>query len=265
MKRALPLLLLVACGENLTPAGEAPPPLVASCVPDLDGVLTAAEVPVLIDQPLGFRSRTEVAVDIAGTGGELDHRWDWSEDSATDVFADQIALALDDQWYAGSFPTGRFVLASDPDLDGIYAADERGVHLLGLASHVADPAGGRTLLAYDAAVTVLRLPVERGDRWTEVGTVSAGTLRGLPYVGADTYEISADARGELHLPYVRFADALRIRTKVTSRPAVGGTSTVLRQVAFWSECFGEIGRATSRVGETSDDFTTAASQRRLAL
>jgi hypothetical protein len=40
--------------------------LVASCVPDLDGVLTAAEVPVLLDQPLTFRVGTDVAVDVAG-------------------------------------------------------------------------------------------------------------------------------------------------------------------------------------------------------
>ena len=258
-------LFAAACGENLTPVGEEPPPLVASCVPDLDGVLTAAEVPVLIGQPLGVRTTADVAVDVAGSGGADDHRWDWSEDRAGDLFTDQIAVALTDQWYAGSFAGGRFVLAADDATDGVYAADERGVHLLGLASHVADPPGGRTLLVYSAPVTVLRVPLQRGDRWTEVGTISGGTLRGLPYNGTDTYAISADARGELHLPYVRFADALRVRTVVTSAPAVGGATIIVRQAAFWSECFGEVGRATSRPGETSDDFTQAASQRRLAL
>ena len=254
-----------ACGENLTPPGDQPPPLVASCVPDLDGVLTAAEVPVLLDQPLAFRTAAMVAVDVAGTGTAIDHAWDWSEDRAGDTFADQIAVALAGQWYAGSFPGGRFVLAVDDATDGVYAADERGVHLHGLASRTADPAGGRTLLPYDAPVTVLRLPLQRGDRWTETGTVTGGTLRGLPYNGSDRYEVSADATGELHLPYVRFAAAIRVRTTVTTTPAVGGQTITVRQAAFWSECFGEIGRATSRPGETADDFTTAASQRRLAL
>ena len=81
----------------------------------------------------------------------------------------------------------------------------------------------------------------------------------------DNVMISADARGELHLPYVRFTDALRVRTTVTSTPAVGGASVVVRQSQFFSECFGEIGRATSRPGEPADDFTTAATLRRLAL
>ena len=38
-----------------------------------------------------------------------------------------------------------------------------------------------------------------------------------------------------------------------------------RQVGFWAECFGEIGRATSRANEPADDFTTAEAQRRLAI
>lgn len=265
---ALPLVAaaaLAACGENVTPAGDTPPPLVASCVPDLDGVLTADEVPVLLDQPLAVRTGTMVAVDVAGTGPDDAHRWDWSEDRAGDAFVDQVAVALAAQWYAGSFPGGRFVLPTDDAIDGVYAADARGVHLLGLASRVPDPSGGRTLLPYTEPVTVLRLPLARGDRWTAIGTITGGTLRGLPYNGTDTYAIAADARGELHLPYVRFADALRVRTHVTSTPAVGGMSVSVRQAAFWSECFGEIGRATSRPGEPADDFTTAATQRRFAL
>ena len=258
-------LALAACGENQTPGDETPPPLVASCVPDLDGVLTAAEVPVLLDQPLTFRVGTDVAVDVAGAGSGDAVRWDWSEDRAGDALVDQIAVALDDQWYAGSFPGGRFVLAFDDATDGVYRADDAGLYLLGLASRDEAPAGGRTLLPYAAPVAVLRLPLARGDRWTEVGTITGGTLRGLPYNGTDTYQISADASGELHLPYVRFTAALRVRTTLTSTPAIGGSSTVVRQATFFSECFGEIGRATSRLGETNDDFTTAATLRRLAL
>jgi hypothetical protein len=112
---------------------------------------------------------------------------------------------------------------------------------------------------------VIRLPLAVGDRWTETGTITGGTLRGLPYNGSDRYDLAADAAGELHLPYVRFTAALRLRTTVTSTPAVGGGATVVRQAAFLSECFGEIARATSRVGEPSDDFTTAATVRRFAL
>ena len=202
---------------------------------------------------------------VLGRGSGADRQWDWSADTAGDALIDQLAVALDDQWYAGSFPGGRFVIAVDATTDGVYAADDRGLYLLGLASHDEAPPGGKTLLPYAAPVAVLRLPVAAGDRWTETATITGGTLRGLPYNGTDTYAISADAHGELHLPYVRFTDALRVRTTVTSTPAVGGASVVVRQTQFFSECFGEIGRATSRPGELADDFTTAATLRRLAL
>ncbi len=262
---ACALLALAACGENATPVGEPPSPFAASCVPDLDGTLTAAELPIVLDQPLTFRVGEDVAVDLAGRGSGADRQWDWSVDTAGDALRDQLAVALDDQWYAGSFPGGRFVLAVDAATDAVYAADDRGLYLLGLASHDEAPPAGKTLLPYAAPVAVLRLPVAAGDRWTETATITGGTLRGLPYNGTDTYAISADARGELHLPYVRFTDALRVRTTVTSTPAVGGASVVVRQSQFFSECFGEIGRATSRPGEPADDFTTAATLRRLAL
>ena len=265
MRAALLLIVVAACGENATSVEPPPPPLVASCVPDLDGVLTAAEVPVVLDQPLTFRVSTDAAVDVAGRGTATDRQWDWSRDDAGDALVDQIAVALDDQWYAGSFPGGQFVLAVDASTDAIYRADERGLYLLGLASHEEAPAGGKTLLPYVAPVAVLRLPVTVGDRFTEVGTITGGTVRGLPYNGTDRYDVSADASGDLHLPYVHFTAALRVRTVVTSTPAIGGSATVVRQVGFFSECFGEIGRATSRLGETNDDFTTAANLRRLAL
>jgi hypothetical protein len=255
---------LTACGENLTPTTDNPPPLVASCVPDLDGVITAAEVPVVLEQPLTYYVGVDATVDVAGTGTAVDHRWDWSQDRAGDHRVDSVAVAMTNQWYASSFPGGRFVVAIDDAVDGVYASDDRGLHLLGFASQQAMPAGGRTLLPYSTPVTVLPLPLVVGDRLTAIGTVVAGTIRGLPYNGTDTYQLSADAAGELHLPYVRFAAAMRVRTQVTSTPAVGAATSV-QQTAFYSECFGEIGRATSRANETATDFTVAAVQRRLAL
>ena len=59
---ACALLALAACGENATPVGEPPSPFAASCVPDLDGTLTAAELPIVLDQPLTFRVGVAAAV-----------------------------------------------------------------------------------------------------------------------------------------------------------------------------------------------------------
>jgi hypothetical protein len=259
------LVLLAACGENLTPPPTATPPIITGCVPDLDGALTAAEVPLLLDTAAPYLFTDDAAVDLAGAGSGDTRHWDWSDERLEDRAVDVTAAALDDQWYAPMFPGGRFVAAGTGGLDGVYARDDAAVYLLGLASPTADPPASRTLLVYDAPVAVLRFPLALGDTWTETATITGGTLAGLPYNGTDTYRFAADDAGELHLPYVRFTGALRIRTLVTSTPAVGGSSTTRRQVSFWFECFGEIGRATSRANEAAEDFTTAEELRRFAL
>ena len=172
--------------------------------------------------------------------------------------------ALAGHWYAGDFPGGAFV-TRDGDVDAIYHLDDAGLWLHGVASAEPDPPAGRTLLRYDAPVAVLRLPLADGGAWTETGTVSTGTLQGLPYVGTDTYEIEAAGAGDLEVPYVRFAPTLRVRTHVTVAPAAGGSTTSRRQTLFLFECFGEVARAESMPDEPAADFTTAAYVRRFAL
>ena len=256
--------LATGCAENRTPEPTASPVPPLGCLPDLDGRLTADEVPVVIGVPLDYYVGAGVTVDVAGEGSGDTRRWDWSEERADDDVEPTIADGLGTRWYAGLFPGGQFVAPAAGGLDGVYAKDAQGVYLLGLASPT-DAAATRTVLRYAAPVAVLRFPLTEGARWTEVGTVTGGTLNGLPYNGTDTYELAADARGELRLPYVRFVDALRVRTLVVSRPAVGGGMTSRRLVGFWSVCLGVIARATSRANEPADDFTTAEAQRRLAI
>ena len=258
------LLLLVGCAANVTPEPTATPTPPLGCLPDLDGRLTAAEVPVVLGVPLDFYVGGNVNVDVAGAGSGDTRRWDWSMERAADTVEATIADGLGTRWYAGLFPGGQFIAPGAGGLDGIYAKDDQAVYLLGLASPT-DAAPGKTVLRYAAPIAVLRFPLTEGAHWIETGTITGGTLNGLPYKGTDVYELGADARGELHLPYVRFVDALRVRTRVVSTPAIGGGSTSRRQVAFWAECFGEIGRATSRANEPADDFTTAEAQRRLAI
>ncbi|MBE7453320.1 MAG: hypothetical protein HS111_31980 [Kofleriaceae bacterium] len=260
-----PAVLLAACGENLTPPGEGEPSPPLACVPDLDGVLTAEEIPLVLGATAPYLIGGDVAVDVAGEGAGATRRWDWSVERRDDTAADLGAVALDRQWYASAFPGGQFVAAGAGGLDGVYARDAAAIYLLGLASPTMEPASARTLLAYDAPVAVLRFPLVEGDAWTATGTITGGTLAGLPYSGADVYELSADASGELHLPYVRFTRALRLRTRVVSTPAVGGVVTSRRQVSFWFECMGELGRATSRADEPAADFTIASELRRFAL
>ena len=91
-----------------------------------------------------------------------------------------------------------------------------------------------------------------------------GTLRGLPYAGKDTYEVTADGVGEAVLPSLTFTQAHRVRTKVTVAPAVGA-STSRRQVSLFFECFAEVVRATSKADESELDFATAAELRRIGF
>ncbi len=141
------------------------------------------------------KGENAVCIILAGTGSDGTLAWDLSEEYGDDDVIDVGAAPLGEQWYAGEVGAGQFVVDFGGDVDAIYHLDDLGLHLHALASREPDPPGGRTLLVYDAPVTVLRLPLRDGATWTATGTVFAGELDGLPYVGTDTYRVEVD--GEL--------------------------------------------------------------------
>ena len=276
MKRATALTLalaaasaLAACHANETPLGSGPDAgAELSCLPNLDGVIDADEVPVAVGVPVEYLVSTDRGVDLAGSvSGDGARVWDFSAEDVGDVVTAITARPAQGQWYADQFPDGEVALGSDSSgaIDAIYKRDDRGLWLLGLASVQPSPPAGTTLLVYDEPVAVLRFPLRPDDAWTSIGTISGGTLDGLPYVGTDTYDVRVDGSGQVHLPYVSFQQAHRVRTRVVVAPAVGGITTSSRQVSFLFECFGEVARATSRLNEADEDFTTAAELRRFAL
>lgn len=258
-------LALAACGENQThPAGggsaDAPP---LACLPNLDGQIDAHEARAALGVAASYRVATERTVDLAGMTDAAGHLvWDFAG-ALDDPQVQAVAAPLAAQWYAADFPAGEFV-SSDGGVDSVYGQDDLALWLYGLASTAMDPADGRTLLVYDQPVPVLRFPLAPGLAWTATGSTPAGTLRGLPYVGADRYDVSVDAVGQAALPELTFTQALRVRTLVTVMPALGGATT-RRQVSLVFECFGEVVRAVSRADEPNENFTTAATLRRLAL
>jgi hypothetical protein len=213
--------------------------------------------------PAGAERTVDVAGSVDPSGRYL---WDWAADFADDQVLRVAAAPLGAQWYADSFPAGQFVTPLDAaaTVDSVYRQDDEALWLLGLASVEADPPEGRTLFVYSAPVAVFRFPLEPGASWVSVGEVRDGLYRGLPYAGRDVYEVSVDGSGRLQLPDVEFTQAMRVRTRVTVEPAVGAP-TSRRQVSFVYECFGEVGRATSRPDEPEEDFTTAAEWRRFGL
>lgn len=268
MRLAVPALVVAlaatACDANLTPPAEPPPPE-AGCVPDRDGTITAAELPIALDLRADFYVGTDVAVDLTGDDAGGEHRWDLSVEREADDVVPLGAAPLADQWYAGSFPAGRFVTAAGDGLDTIYSKDDAGLWLFGTASTEMNPAAGRTLVVYTTPVPVLRLPLTDGDHIAVTAPLPSATIDGLPFVGEDRYDIDVDGAGRLDLPYVRFSPVLRVRTHVVRAASSGGAQTSRRAVSFVFECFGEVARADSRPDEPAADFTTAATLRRFAL
>jgi hypothetical protein len=268
-------LALCGCGDNQTPAPEYAAykpgglePL--ACVPNLDGKIDAGELSetlgvsvTYIVSPAGQTRAVDLAGQVNAAG---ERRWDMSARGPDERAVKLIASGVAGKWYAASFPEGQFVTALDLGgrTEGVYRRDAEAFYLLGLASREESPAEGQTLMVYEPPIALYRFPLEVGKQWVSTGVVSNGKFRGLPYAGRDTYEVRVEAVGKLLLPELTFEQALQVRTKVTIAPAVGQVA-VTQQVGYLFECFGEVARATSQLGEQEPLFTTASEVRRLGL
>ncbi|MBK7578762.1 MAG: hypothetical protein IPI67_01035 [Myxococcales bacterium] len=268
-------VLALGCGDNKTEAPkyadyQGAEPTALACVPNLDGRIDASEARPAIGAEISYLvspAGGERAVDIAGTDlGNGRIRWDFATDFADDQRAVVVPAVVAGKWYQAAFPPDAFVTPFDAagTIENIVRHDDTALWLLGVASRDEAPPEGKTLLVYDAPVEILRFPIEPGGEFVSAGTVKNGTLRGLPYAGKDTYEVSVDAVGEVVLPALAFTQAHRVRTKVTVAPAVGA-STSRRQVSFFFECFAEVARATSKPDEPDADFMIAAELRRIGF
>ncbi|RMH44353.1 MAG: hypothetical protein D6689_02670, partial [Deltaproteobacteria bacterium] len=226
------------CGDNLTHPGADAGASPLACLPNLDGRIDADELPVVAGTAATYLVGHDRPVDLAGPP------WNWSDDAPGDVKQSFVAEPVAGQWYAAAFVGAEVAVPIDAGgaLVGLYARDADALWFFGVASTAPDA----TLLPYDRPVALYRFPIEVGRRYEEVGTVTGGRIDGVPYSGTDTYAIDVDARGALALPHLSFADALRVRTRVTVAPAVGGVTVTRRQVSLLFECFGEVARATSR-------------------
>jgi len=276
MRRSFSLSLvgiaLVACEPNEThlddnqpyEAGAATP---LSCVPNLDGTITEAELAPVLGVTVDYLvspSGTSRAVDVAGAVDTSGQRvWDFGTDYADDQIAPIEASGLEGKWYASSFPNGQFTTPFDAadTLEAVYSQDANGLYLQGIASAQESPSSGQTLLVYETPVTLYVFPLTVGATWTTTGVVRNGMLQGSPYAGQDTYQGTDVATGQLVLPDFTFTQAHRIDFLVTTVPAAG-ENVITRQDSYLFECFGEVARATSATNEMNDDFTTAAQVRR---
>lgn len=263
--------LLAGCGENLTRDRDPLKPTEPenlTCVPNLDGRIDSEELQAAIGVPASYLvspAGKERDVDLVGTSDETGAPiWDFSQDFADDKLAVIEATTVKDKWYSESFPEGQFAAPADAagTIHGVYRHTADALLLLGLASKDEAPKGGKTLLVYDSPVALYRFPLRPGDKWVTQAEVTNGTAFGLPYAGTDTYEVEVGATGTLELFDYIFEQVHRVKLHVVQDFAVG-ESVSTRQSQFLFECFGEVARATSKGGETKDDFTKAAEVRRL--
>ncbi|HEY5945340.1 MAG TPA: hypothetical protein VIV40_07610 [Kofleriaceae bacterium] len=258
MRTALSLCVatLAACTTNQTPQPE-PAPVLPSCVPNRDGKITAAELPIALGATITYYAATNQT--IAQTG----MRWDYSVERAEDDVIALGPIALKDQWYAASFPGGQFVVDAGNGLDGIYHQDDQALWLDGTASKDSAMAS-RTLIVYPQPVAVLRFPVVAGDSYMTRAALAGATINGLPFNGSDEVTVTVVGEGLLAVPYVEFSPVVRV-TVLVARIPTSGPTTSRRTTLFLFECFGEVARAESKSDEPSADFTFAAYFRRFAL
>ncbi|MBT8494813.1 MAG: hypothetical protein KJO07_17280 [Deltaproteobacteria bacterium] len=253
MKRLLAIATLAAlgCSENRTPDQAPASDIVFDCLPDLDGALTAAELPVALERPISYLVDSDIAVELDGPS------WSFEAPPARSELVQ--AHDLDGTWYQSEFPGAHFAVplrpGQDSPIEGVYSLEDDGLFLHGVAAR--DLAEGlETVWSYRTPVALLRLPLSAGDSWTEVGEAE-GLIDGSPYAATDSYEISALAAGPLEVPGAGFEPAVRVSTLVTTEPAVSGQVVTSRQDSFYFECFGELVRTISRSGENQRDYPVA--------
>lgn len=255
------LLACIGCAENVTPwAAPGDDPL-ALCMPNLDGRIDVAE----LSGQVGLRGRYErslgpIAVDVDGTIGADGRRvWDWRE-----ATGEPLEIVVEGTgWWRDEVPEATMAVPAGGEGTELLllSSDERGLWLHGYASAAENPPKQHILLRYATPVPSLRFPLQVGDTWS-ADVAKTGVYLGQPFNGSDRWQVSVDAAGEMRLPDLSAGPALRVRTTVEARSALGASS-VVHQTVFYFECLGELGRAVSSAlpAGTAPDWSAAAERR----
>lgn len=245
------------------PTADAPPDSPSGvCIPDHDGDVTMAELPLQAGKMATFRIAQDATFDTTGTaaGGGARH-WDLTAALASDQDRTLALVSPAATWWAASFPTATYaaLLAADSDLLGVFQVDANQVVLLGVVSP--DAGAFRTELAYDPPAKILALPVTANGTWTSTSTVS-GTAQGAIVAYTERYASLVDQVGTLTTPYGEFP-VVRVATDLT-RTSVAVTLLTKRSFSWIAECFGSVATVASQDFETAAEFTDPAEVRRLA-
>ena len=233
-----------------------------TCLPNHDGTITAAEVPIAAGLSAKFRAAVGVTFATSGTdagGGKKD--WDLAQTFPGDAPSLIATLPLAGLWFEPDFAGATYAakLSEKTDTLGVFEVTAQSLLLRGLVS----PQGGasKTELTYSPAIVVLDFPLTEGKTWSTNSTVT-GYYSGVN-VGfwSESYTNQVDASGTLTTPFGSF-DVLRVRTTLV-RLYLGITTTI-RSFSFATECFGTVASITSTDNEPSLEFSSISELRRLA-
>ena len=231
------------------------------CVPNHDGVIDRAEVPLAAGLHATYRIAENVSLSTAGTTRADGTRlWDLSAALSGDHSVVLETTAITGSWFAADFTDATYStkLSDTSDLLGVFETTPSALLLRGVVS----PSGGaqRTELTYAPAVSTLAFPMTKGSSWQTNANVT-GVASGVGTVAGESYQSSVDAVGDLVTPFATFP-VQRVHVVLTRN--VGGFITVVRSFVFVAECFGPVATIVSQNDETADEFTSAAEVRRLA-
>jgi hypothetical protein len=272
MSCLLGLLLVASCGDDGYVAPDAAPGTDAgprpdampTCQGDNNGSIARTEMPMVPGVTVDYLVNAPGAPVTVSPGGSPDgaggYTWDFTSE-AGQVFSLSMATVVG-AWFESSFVDAHYAAAMAPGDDtlGVYRATDDAIWLLGYAS----PDAERTLAVYDPPVPLIRFPVSVGQSWVVQAEIKNAVFDGLPFASTDTWRLSVDRRGTVVLPYLSLENSLRLKVElVQSLP--GGQTLHRFQYLYLHECWGELARVVSEVGELSPEFTSAAEFRRLAL
>ena len=233
-----------------------------TCLPNRDGSITRAEVPLMSGLYATYRVATDAPVDTAGVEGEGGARdWDLSGQLPGDQLVIVEAQDPEGLWFSTDFPDADYVapLSASSDLLGIFQITDDALLMLGVASP--EDSFTATKLEYDPPVSVLSFPIQADSSWSTDASVSGSAL-GVPTFYSEDYSSQVDSMGTMKTPFGTFEGVMRVRTELER--TVGFVTTRVRTYLYVAECFGTVATIVSQDNESDVEFDTASEVRRLA-
>ena len=235
-----------------------------SCLPNRDGMITRAEVPLQAGLFATYRVAADAPVDTDGEPAAQGDGRDW--DLSGDLPGDQLVIVEAREpegfWFSTDYPDATYVtpLSASTDLLGIFQITDDALLLLGVAS----PEDGftSTNLEYDPPVAVLSFPLTADSSWSTDATITGSFNGSLSWFQTEDYASQVDSMGTMKTPFGTFENVMRVRTDLSR--TVGLLTTDIRTYLYVAECFGTVATIVSQDNESDVEFDTASEVRRLA-